>query len=444
MKAKKHDIGIRELFRRKLENATVIPSVSVNSKLMRRLARREFVRFNPGRFNIYYLGGILVAGITAGILLFSNYGKSDKLTPVSISDDFNNDASIGYINIPAGTIVIQKADKSDKNISETIKNKMKSEPKGASEKEPGQNSEQREKNSIVAPVLNSFFTKKGLFTESSADDKKLKGGYRNDEVLFEPSASSGCTPLKIHFYNKANSSDSYNWTFGDGGYSDQKNPDWIFDVEGEYKVVLRMSGPDGLQTSSSTMITVYPKPYARFEIAPEKAVIPDDEIRFLNYSTDGMHFNWEFGDGSTSELYEPKYRYSKFSNYNVSLIVSSEYGCTDTLIVLNAFSGSEYFIDFPNAFIPNPEGTSGGLYSSKSDEVIQVFHPVYSGVTDYQLKIFSKLGILIFESNDVNIGWDGYFKGQLSKSGVYIWKVRGNFRNGQPFIKMGDVTLLGN
>ena len=25
--------------------------------------------------------------------------------------------------------------------------------------------------------------------------------------------------------------------------------------------------------------------------------------------------------------------------------------------------------------------------------------------------------------------------------GVYIWKVRGKFRNGEPFIKMGDVTL---
>jgi hypothetical protein len=112
--------------------------------------------------------------------------------------------------------------------------------------------------------------------------------------------------------------------------------------------------------------------------------------------------------------------------------------------MMNAFSGSEYFIEFPNAFIPNPGGPSGGFYSSKSDEVAQVFHPTFSGVSDYQLKIFSKLGILIFESNDLNIGWDGYFKGQLSNHGVYVWKVRGNFRNGESFIKMGDVTLLKN
>ena len=61
------------------------------------------------------------------------------------------------------------------------------------------------------------------------------------------------------------------------------------------------------------------------------------------------------------------------------------------LFVSNAFSGSEYFIDFPNAFIPNAQGPSGGYYSSKSDEAAQVFHPSFSGVSEYQLKIFSKL-----------------------------------------------------
>jgi PKD repeat protein len=209
-------------------------------------------------------------------------------------------------------------------------------------------------------------------------------------------------------------------------------------------VVLQVFGPYGLQASSAASIKVYPKPQARFEISPEKVVLPDDEIRFLNYSANGVRFEWDFGDGNSSDLFEPRHKYSKFSNYNVRLVVLSENGCADSLIVMNAFSGSEYFIDFPNAFIPNPEGSSGGFYSSKSDEGAQVFHPAFSGVSEYQLKIFSKLGILIFESNDVNIGWDGYYKGQLSNPGVYIWKVRGSFLNGEPFIKMGDVTLLKN
>ena len=80
----------------------------------------------------------------------------------------------------------------------------------------------------------------------------------------------------------------------------------------------------------------------------------------------------------------------------------------------------------------------------ESDEAAQVFHPSVSGVTEYHLKIFSKLGIPIFESNDLNLGWDGYNKGQLCEPGVYIWKVRGKYSNGEPFTKMGDVILLKN
>ena len=155
-----------------------------------------------------------------------------------------------------------------------------------------------------------------------------------------------------------------------------------------------------------------------------------------------MYFKWDFGDGYISQSFEPNHTYSKFGNYNISLVAFSDWGCRDSLIVYNAFSGSECFIKFPNAFIPNTQGPTDGFYSSKSDETAQVFHPSYSGISDYQLKIFSKLGIQIFESNDINIGWDGYNKGQLCESGVFIWKVRGKFRNGEPFIKMGDVTLL--
>ena len=81
-------MGIRELFRHKLENAEIIPDASVNAKLMRSLARREFVRFNPARFNIYYLAGILLAGIVAGILLFSDResGNYNKTWELSLND----------------------------------------------------------------------------------------------------------------------------------------------------------------------------------------------------------------------------------------------------------------------------------------------------------------------------------------------------------------------
>jgi PKD repeat protein len=437
-------MSLRELFRQKLGNAKVIPDVSVSSKLMRRLARQEFLRFNPVRFNIYYLGGIMVAAITSAIILLPGKTNSDQSKPLKPTSEITNAVSKEIKVVSDKQAIISKANTSDKKAAGSIRNQSNTRTPIASAKVPFQTSHSLENIKLAHTVVNDSVTEKSLFGEPLPEKNKLKGGMKQVDASFETSATEGCAPLNVSFFSKSTSFDSCRWTFGDGGYSNEKNPKWIFDVEGEYKVVLSVFGSEGMVATSSTIVTVYPRPVARFEIAPEKAILPKDEIHFYNYSTDASQYRWDFGDGSTSSLAEPQHWYTKFANYNVRLIVTSDYGCSDSLAVMNAFSGSEYFIELPNAFIPNTLGPTGGYYSAKSDEAAQVFHPIFSGVSDYQLKIFSKFGILIFESNDINIGWDGYFRGQLSDPGVYIWKVRGNFRNGEQFIKMGDVTLLRN
>jgi PKD repeat protein len=442
----KSDKGVRELFRRKLENAELIPSTSVNSMLMRKVARKEFIRFNPGRFNVYYLSVLVAATFTAGILIFTNLGKPDYENIRTITDTSTViPASSEIPGVPAGKIITRKNEVTQSNVSESVSVSAKQEQTTSSVKKMAVEYEKSKEADITLPsVIGTSIPKNGLFKVPLSDDKNLKGGYTTGSVLFESSEKSGCLPLKLRFINKVATFDSCKWTFGDGGLSYKSNPEWLFDVEGEYKVSLEVFGPDGLYASYSTIITVYPKPHAKFEISPENADLMDDEIVFLNYSTNGEKYKWTFGDGTGSSLFEPRHKYTRFGNYNVNLIVTSQYGCADTLVFTNAFGGSEYRIDFPNAFIPNPDGPTGGYYSSKSDEAALVFHPTYTGVSEYQLRIFSKVGQLIFESNDVNIGWDGYSRGELVNPGVYIWKVRGNFRNGEPFVKMGDVTLLRN
>jgi PKD repeat protein len=437
-------MSLRELFRHKLENTEVIPGAAVNSKLMRRLARREFLRFNPTRFNIYYLGGIAAAAILTAIILSSGNNSSNHSTTSYMPSEPARDNKSKDLNIAADQTGIPKPAKINRNVFKLLKNTPASIPSFSSEKETISIDQPRQIISIKHTGIHDSLLKSGFYDQGSDGKNVLKGNFKRNEDLFASSATKGCIPLKLRFSIKSDSYDSCRWTFGDGGYSSEANPEWIYDVEGDYKVVLFLYGKNGLKATSSSLISVHPKPQARFEISPENASIPDDEIRFLNYSVNAVHFNWDFGDGTISELFEPRHIYSKFSNYNVRLVVTSDFGCTDSVTVMNAFSDSEYFIEFPNAFIPNPQGPVGGAYSNKSDETALVFHPVYSGVTDYQLRIFSKMGILIFESSDISIGWDGYFKGQLSNPGVYIWKVRGNFRNGEPFIRMGDVTLLKN
>lgn len=444
MKTKNKNINLRQLFRNNLETAEVVPDVSIKSKLMRRVARKEFLRFNPSRLNIYYGAGILVAGIASAVLIFSPSKDSASLIPDSSTKRINRPDTTSLVELPVKQIVRTEPEKTIVTHNKSIKSKTVSLQQDSTVPEVRKVNNLQKANTSFNANINYSKTGKGVFSEGVADNKKLQSGFNPESNLIELFESSGCAPLKLRFYNKSTSYDSCRWTFGDGGFSNERDPEWIFDVEGEYKIALQVFGKDGKNSVSTATVTVYPKPQAHFETAPDKAVLPNDEIHFLNYSTNAVQFSWDFGDGSTSEFFEPSHTYAKFSNYDVRLVVFSDRGCSDTLKVVNAFSGSEYFIDFPNAFIPNTQGPSGGYYSSKSDEAAQVFHPSYTGVTDYHLKIFSKLGILIFESSDINLGWDGYLKGQLCESGVYIWKVRGKFRNGEPFIKMGDVTMLKN
>jgi PKD repeat protein len=442
VKEKSQKIGIRELFRDRLENAEIIPDASVRSDLMRKLGRKEFLRFNPSRINIYYIGGIVAVGIAAALILSSGLLNRGVNRSNYKPAEPNQVLDTNFLNINNEKPADQKTDilVPLKNAPERQVGSLKSEPP-ALDKERNVNPVKSE---FTSSDLTKSFSGKVQFKETGSDNNKLKGRSQQAENLIAATVTEGCTPLKVRFTTPPILYDSCRWSFGDGGFSNSSNPEWIFDTAGDYIVTLRIFGPDGSIITSLRTITVHPRPAARFEISRSDGNSSGNEIAFLNYSSDAVRFKWNFGDGNASEFFEPRYKYLKSGNYNVMLVAYSEFGCSDTLVVLNAFTGSTYYIRFPNAFIPNPGGPAGGYYSTKSDEAAQVFHPVFSGVSDYQLRIFSKLGIPIFESNDINIGWDGYFKGQLCEKGVYIWKVRGSYLNGEPFTKMGDVTLLKN
>lgn len=445
VKGKKEDKIIRELFRQKLENTEVIPGPSVKYELMRKVARREFLRFNPGRFNVWYIGGILAAGLIAALLIVTvDHKKIESISEASPAEA----GQTPTVSPKSGSedLVVKRIEAQTEKISkesfETPEINVLLSPVENPDNITFRN-EFQIRNNLTRTEINESLSEKGLFSESGNDNRNnLKNTAKPVEGLIEASAASGCVPLKVHFSSKPVNGNSYLWTFGDGGSSAEKETDWIFDVEGEYRVVLDVITADGTRTTSSIVIIVHPKPVARFEIIPENPIIPDDEIRFINYSTDAVIFMWDFDDGNSSDLFEPRYSYKKSGNYDIRLTVSSIYGCSDSLVVLNAFTGKGYYVNFPNAFIPNPGGPSGGYFSPSSDESAYIFHPEMFGVSDFHLRIFSRRGLLIFESRDINVGWDGYFNGQLSEPGVYIWKVRGTYINGESFTKMGDVTLL--
>ena len=127
----------------------------------------------------------------------------------------------------------------------------------------------------------------------------------------------------------------------------------------------------------------------------------------------------------------------------MTLIANNEFGCPDTLTLDNAvFGKNDRSLEFPNAFTPNTQQSNGGSFSQLDPYANDVFFPLYKGVTEYNLMIFNRWGELLFESTSVNRGWDGYYRGELCKQDVYVWKVKAKFLDDSEVFRAGDVTLL--
>lgn len=257
--------------------------------------------------------------------------------------------------------------------------------------------------------------------------------------------ASGCAPLTVAFEDQSEFVTGWLWNFGDGATASVANPVYTYYTPGTYTVSLTVQGI--LSGTNDTMvqeaiIEVYPTAVAAFTVTPTTISVPGDPVYTINLSQGASDYAWDFGDGGTSNEANPVHYYQDEGIYTISLTANNQFDCPTTFVLEDAiYAQNNGEIDFPNAFTPNPSEANGGSYDPNSFNN-DIFFPVHKGVIEYQLQIFNKWGELLFESTDVGIGWDGYYKGQLCKQDVYAWKVQARFSDGQEVIKAGDVTLL--
>ena len=259
---------------------------------------------------------------------------------------------------------------------------------------------------------------------------------------YEPD-TVGCSPLLVHFRNLSMYGESYSWNFGDKTGSSEKNPSHTYDEPGNYIVKLTVTNITG-RSSHTGSITVYQNPTAAFNVYPTEVIINSQVVVFTNLSNYGVTWFWNFGDGLTSTEESPWHKYVSEGKYTVSLIVTSKDGCTDSTIysspiVVDYKTGQ---IKFPNVFKWNGSGPTGG-YWIENQINDNTFRPFFTNVIEYKLQIFNRWGVLLYESYDLQKGWDGYFgNSNLALQGVYVWKVVGRYADGIYFNKVGDVTFL--
>jgi PKD repeat protein len=428
MTEEERDSNLENLFRNKLEENEMVPESDLTGRFMHRLDRKEFLRFNPIRFNLFYLAAA-VAGLTvAGLLIFTSPGEGndapeDQAPQTEMTVTADNTADTGTQQMENKTPGVTEA----KAASGT--GKAEPAPVGVTERTGAINT--------TAGAVKSEIAVKDF-----GQDDRLVARVSAPMAAIKASVISGCVPLHVRFTGPEVPGCTVAWSFGDGGSSTVNSPDYIYDLPGTYKVTLTVTDTRGRQSIAATSIEAWAGPTASFEISQNDQFSDGDKVLFINLSAGAVQFLWNFGDGTFSTMSDPSYKYRQPGRYDVTLVAYTENGCADSLTINDVFTDKGSFIRFPNAFMPNTGGPTGGYYNQRTDMDNQVFHPVASGIAAYNLKIYSKVGLMVFESSDLEIGWDGYYKGQICSPGVYVWKVRGTYRNGQQIVMAGDVILL--
>lgn len=222
-------------------------------------------------------------------------------------------------------------------------------------------------------------------------------------------------------------------TGGDGHFVFTSNPSTAVFIDsvasnvtaGSYLV----TASDGMACTQSTTVDVadIPGPDPCFIFAST-----DNVNMIINNCTQGANneYFWDFGDGVTSTETHPIHEYMEPGLYSVSMIVTDEFNCVDSLRQDYRINGPVYIA---NAFSPNGDGIN--------DEIFVIGKSIQQ--EDFFWAIYDRHGSLVFLSVSPSIGWDGtILGGRDAQPGVYVYRLKYKDVNGSLFEKDGNITLI--
>jgi len=145
---------------------------------------------------------------------------------------------------------------------------------------------------------------------------------------FVADKTRGGAPMTVRFTDKSlGEPTSWNWDFGDGATSTEKNPAHTYTSLGSYTVALTVSNTNGKDTTSKGgYIVTTLAPVANFMVDQRLGKAPFI-VQFKDLSTNNpTSWSWQFGDGTSSSEQNPRHIYPQIGAYDVRLTVSNDYG----------------------------------------------------------------------------------------------------------------------
>ena len=260
---------------------------------------------------------------------------------------------------------------------------------------------------------------------------------------FEADVVSGCTPVISRFTNLTNfDSDSITceWVFFDGNfnvidYSSETNPTIHFNSAGLFSVKLVITTSEGCRDSITkwNYISTAPQPIVDFAATPEISTMSETngEVSFTAFLSDNVLDNptnllvWNFGDGEeTQNETTTSHTYSSWGDYIVTLTLSTDAGCGDTIshtIVI------EDDLIFPNVITPNGDGINDVWAIENLNTDINPDDP--DEYRHNELRISDRWGKVVFKAKNydtwakdgqINVGTNP-FTGENLSDGTYYY-----------------------
>lgn len=254
-------------------------------------------------------------------------------------------------------------------------------------------------------------------------------------IHLSPQSAVNCEKVELTFFDSSliNAGILYSWNFGDGSTASAVIPSHTYTQSGIYTVTVTVTGSQGCTSIASAIVNVNvkPSPVAAFSASPGTATLMNPVISFNNLSQRAVKYLWDFGDGNTSTVFSPDHRYSQKGMYTVMLISYAASGCTDTAYQQVEIE-PEFSFYIPNAFSPNGDGLND-YFTGTGMEIIL-----------FQMQIFDRWGMLIFETENMQTGWDGTVNGgsSVAQEDVYIYKIKVKDFKNKVHEYIGHVTLI--
>jgi len=209
-------------------------------------------------------------------------------------------------------------------------------------------------------------TRQVIVKPEPAVDFTTQNNCQNNDVLFEPNTAV-MSPGAIA---------TWNWDFGDGGFSPSQSPSHTYSTAGTFNVTLTVIDTAGCSNSITKPVTIVPQPVANFDYS--QPACKESSVQFTSLSTAPVGYivrwSWDFGDGSSTVVNFPgnpniAHIYANYGTFPVTLLVKTNDSCTHSITKtvtispnpLANFSFETTCLNTPVQFNDLSQSGSGGL-----------------------------------------------------------------------------------